>query len=567
MTQVSACKQSLSKAGTSFIQSDRMLTVWGGACCLLLAGVILFTHLNYTLLEPDEGRYAEIPRLMVIHRDYITPKLDGKPYNDKPPLVYWLVALGYQLFGIEAWVGRAVCALAGWLSMVALYLWSCRYLGVRAALLTVLIMCSMLGFIVFSRMLLLDSVLSFLVLVAWLTGHHAIAGEQLRWRWWMVSAIACGLGILAKGPVAAVLVLPMLIAYRWLASDSVRWGWQAGVAYVAVFSLIGLPWYLVMIFTNEGFAAEHFWRHHIRRFLDPYHHKKPFWYYGPAWLVETMPWTGVALLACRYWREWSGPLRFCAASAVWVFAFFSMSSGKLPTYLLPMLALNGLLIAAFLDRCLKQASTTAFPRWLMLGGLGSLIVVIALRGQVAKHFLLHDEHMYDYLVLCVLPICLLLPWRTMPIRWTLSLATVTALFLVTLTVWHVLPDHADQASKGEPSAALAEWGLQHGMPVVAYRGSWQATSFYLQRAELKVYHKEDTQQLVQFIRSQNKVLVLVRPEGDRVSEFVKSLPPDLQVERLFNPSFMSYGLVISKASATANKESDRPLPEPIASRR
>ncbi len=547
---------------------ERRLALVGGSVVLALAALFFFTHLNYTLLEPDEGRYAEIPRLMVLHQEYLTPKLEGKPYNDKPPLVYWLVAAGYHLFGTEVWVGRAVCALAGWLTLVVIYLWSCRTLGVRVGLLAVGVLCTMLGFVVFSRMLLLDSVLSFLVIAGWLAGHHAISGPQLKRRWWMVSAAACGLGVLAKGPVAVVLILPVLFAYRWLDDRSARWGWRAGLSYLSLVALIGLPWYLIMIFTNEGFAAEHFWRHHIRRFLDPVHHKKPLWFYGPAWLVESMPWTGVALLACWQWRSWQGPQRFCAFGSIWLFCFFSASSGKLPTYLLPLLPLNGVIVASFLDRLISlEASSWRWPRWLLAAGLGALIVVIAVRGQVVKHFLLHEEHPDDFLVLLAVPLTVWLLWRNLSPRFTVLLAQGTACFLAGLVVWHVIPDHARQASKGEPSAAMAEWGMQQGLPVVAYRGSWQATSFYLDRAELKVFHQEETGQLIAFLREQPKAMVLLRPEKERLGEFLKALPGELIVERLFNPSAMAYGVVIRNASTTAQQQSDRPVLEPIASRR
>ncbi|HMP61402.1 MAG TPA: glycosyltransferase family 39 protein, partial [Gemmatales bacterium] len=237
--------------------------VWQPLVLALATLLLLFTRLDTVLLEPDEGRYAELPRLMNLSGDYLTPRLEGKPYNDKPPLVYWLIAAAYGLLGTEAAVARAVMALMASATVAATYAWARVHVGPTPAFLAGLVLLTQFGFAGFGRMLLLDSTLAFFVVSGLLAGHHAVAGPRLRWGWWLVAAVCVGLGGLAKGPVAGVLVLPPLLLYRWLDSTSCRWGWRAGMLFVGCAVALTAPWYAAMFLTNESFFSEHVVRHHV----------------------------------------------------------------------------------------------------------------------------------------------------------------------------------------------------------------------------------------------------------------------------------------------------------------
>ena len=309
---------------------------WDALLLLLLAFWILFAQLGSPLMEPDESRYAEIPRLMLRSGDWITPKLQGKPYNDKPPLVYWLIAASYAVFGVSIEAARLVPATAGLLTLIAVYLWSRRYLGRSVANITVLILLTMLGYVAFMRMLLLDGVLTFLVVGSLLAGHHALA-QKRHPGWWLISAILCGLGVLAKGPVAIVLVTPCLFALRWLDRSTTPMRFFDAVWYGIVVLSLAVPWYAVMMLTNEGFGSEHFIRHHLQRFLDPAHHERPFWYYVPSLLLELLPWPLLLVALGQRWRSWTGTERFLMFFSMLCFVFFSIARAKLPTYLLPIL--------------------------------------------------------------------------------------------------------------------------------------------------------------------------------------------------------------------------------------
>jgi 4-amino-4-deoxy-L-arabinose transferase-like glycosyltransferase len=544
-------------AGASPTSGSNALPLWQPALLGLLAGLVLFANLDSVLLEPDEGRYAELPRLMNQSGDYLTPRLGGKPYNDKPPLVYWLIAGSYQLFGTSALSARLVMAVMAATTLLATYAWTYRYLGSSAAFLAGLILCSMLGFVAFGRMLLLDSTLAACVVVGLLSGHHALASGHLRWRWWLLSAFSVGLGGLAKGPVALVLVLPPLLGYRWLDRHSQRWGWQAGLAYLAVVLTLMLPWYLAMLFTNESFFREHVIRHHVMRFLQPYHHRQPFWYYGPAWFAEMLPWSGIALAALGSWRSWTGPLRLVVCAGVFGFVFFSAAAGKLPTYLLPLLPFNAVLCAQALVNGWTSLAATRRHRWLLAAGVIVLIFAVIIRGHIAEHFLNQDPHIFDWLVLVAIPPTLAGLWPRLTPATAFGLLGAAGLWVTALVAWHVIPDHAAQASRGLPAGRLARWADFVGIPVVAYRGSWEAASFYRGREELRVFHFEETSALAEWLRAQPWALVLVRIDEGRLAQLLGLIPPGSEVVRVLGAPSPIRGVLIRQVPAVDDSAGPR----------
>lgn len=536
----------VSEPGTRLIPLLRRSELCQPLVLALVAVLILFTRLDTVLLEPDEGRYAELPRLMNLTGDYLTPRLGGKAYNDKPPLVYWLIAGSYQLLGTSAASARLVMALMALLTVLATYLWARTYLGLTTAFVAGIVLTSMVGFVAFGRMLLLDSTLAACVVAGLFAGHHALAGPRLRWGWWLLAAGCVGLGTLAKGPVAGVLVFPALFVYRWLDPTSCRWGWRPGLTFVAVVLAIMLPWYVVMLLTNDTFFSEHIVRHHVMRFVNPYHHKKPIWFYGPALFVEMLPWSGVGLAALAGWRTWSGPVRLAVFASTFGFLFFSAAGGKLPTYLLPLLPLNAVLVSHALIHSIEDAVQARRQRWLVGLGVASLIVVVAARGHVTQHFFDHDLHPLDWFVLAAVPLTLAGMFARLEPQRGLVLLAGAGIFVVTLAVWHVIPDHADQASRGMPAGEMARWADQAGIPVVAYRGSWEAASFYRGRQELQVFHLEDSAQLASWMTTQERALILVRVHEGRLQQLLELIPPQAQVEKLLGEGESVRGVLVRR---------------------
>src|SRR4051794_16437742 len=126
------------------------------AWLILLPGLLLYPSLSFQLLEPDEGRYAEIGREMLVRGDWVVPHLQGEPYLDKPPLLYWLVVLSYKLSGVHAWSARLVPALAVHGTILLTYLFGRRPLGERAAVRGAILLTLTPGLVGMGRLLVLD---------------------------------------------------------------------------------------------------------------------------------------------------------------------------------------------------------------------------------------------------------------------------------------------------------------------------------------------------------------------------------------------------------------------------
>lgn len=323
---------------------------------LALASVCLASlvpGMNMPLFEPDETRYAEIPREMLAAQDWAVPRLDGKPYFDKPPMLYWLVAATYQALGQEPWLARLVPAGA----MMALVLFTYGFgqttVGTPAAWRASLGLAIAPGIAGMGRLLLMDGVLSLWIILA--QGSLFLGSRGGRWRtgWWLLAAVAAAAGIMTKGPICLILVLVPWTLHRWL-SNQPGLGWRAWTGWWTVVVGLTLPWHIVVALSDGTFLNHYLWEHHVLRFLQPFDHVRGTFFYVPIVLMALfplsllLPFTGSFLLSRRetdrdartsalgYWF-------WCAAVCL---GFFSLSGCKLPTYILPSLAPLALVLGA-----------------------------------------------------------------------------------------------------------------------------------------------------------------------------------------------------------------------------
>src|SRR5262249_5667786 len=157
-----------------------------------------------------------IGREMLESGDWIVPSLHGQPYYDKPPLLYWIITASYHLLGVSEATARLGPALAAWLTVVGVFLFGRRLFGNRAGMACAGALLLMPGFVTVVRLLIIDGLLTCCVCWALLAGHAALTPGPGRWKWWLLSSVACALGILSKGPIAVVLVVPPLALYAGL---------------------------------------------------------------------------------------------------------------------------------------------------------------------------------------------------------------------------------------------------------------------------------------------------------------------------------------------------------------
>ncbi len=322
---------------------------------LLVFAVAWFGTLDYRkLVKPDEGRYAEIPREMVVTGDWLTPRLNGIKYFEKPALQYWATAAAYTAFGQHDWTARLWPALTGFFGVLLAGFVGRRLFGAEAGLLAAVTLATSLLYLAIGHFNTLDMGLTFFLEAAVFGFLLAQSGQR---RWMLVAWAALALAVLSKGIVALVLTGGTLVLYSLLARDLSVWRRLELVRGLPLFLLIAAPWFIAVSLANPEFAHFFFIHEHFERFLTKVHHRyQPAWYFVPVLLIGALPWTTLALQSlARAWRrgeEKSGfaVRRFLALWCVVVFAFFSVSDSKLLSYILPLFPALALLVGDQLTR-------------------------------------------------------------------------------------------------------------------------------------------------------------------------------------------------------------------------
>ena len=326
------------------------------------------------LLEPDEGRYAEIPREMFVSGDWVTPRLNGVKYFEKPALQYWATAAVYSVFGVREWTSRFwSCALA-FLCIPMTYLFarhvygSARIAGAAAAVLAL-----NPYFLIVGQINLLDSALGFFLvasLFAFLRARDAPDGSAEERRWMLITSLALALAVLSKGIVALVLAGGTLVLYLAVRREvlPVR-RWHLAVT-LPLFLLVTVPWFVAVSLRNPEFPEFFFIHEHFARYLtDEADRAGPWWFFLPFVLLAVLPWIA------QVWPATRGLARDSTTwfLAIWcgvVLVFFSVSHSKLPPYIMPMMPALAVLLA---PRIADRPASIRHAAWISCG----LIVTIA----------------------------------------------------------------------------------------------------------------------------------------------------------------------------------------------
>jgi 4-amino-4-deoxy-L-arabinose transferase-like glycosyltransferase len=332
---------------------------------IVVASLLFFCRLHAPLLEPEEARYAEIPRQMLAADRWVVPVMNGQDYLDKPPLHYWLVMASYRLFGVHDWSARRVEGLICVLTVAVVYGWARRIHGVRAAFAAGLVLCLTPEFIYRGRMVGPNGLLALFTTAALAAGNFARLSCPIRWGWWIASGMATGLGTLTKGPVALALVMPPLVIAPLFDRRLARVGVLNWLTFLAVASAVAAPWYFAVAWRCPEFVGYFLWFHNVVRFAAPFDHAKPFWFYLPQLGLGLLPWP--LLLIPRIRERIPALASFAFLAATWGVLFFSLAGSKRPAYLLPVLPPLALAIGCYLRNWSAR-------RWLALGG--SMFVVL-----------------------------------------------------------------------------------------------------------------------------------------------------------------------------------------------
>lgn len=326
-----------------------------GLVLLLLVAILIWcSNLEYRkLVRPDEGRYAEIPREMVATGNWLTPRLNGIKYFEKPPLQYWATAAFYEAFGQHQWTARLWGALTGFAGILLIYLAGLRLFGADAGLYAALVLASSALYTAIGHINTLDMGVTFfmsLSLCGFLLAQRDDASPRENRVWMHVAWAAAALSVLSKGLIGLVLPGAVLVLYSAIQRDFTLWKRLHLGTGLALFFVIAAPWFIAISAASPEFFHFFFIREHFERFLTKvsrrYH---PWWYFVPILIAGMAPWL-VALFDAlpRSWRAEPAkafqPKRFLLIWAVFIYVFFSMSDSKLPSYILPIFPALALLL-------------------------------------------------------------------------------------------------------------------------------------------------------------------------------------------------------------------------------
>ncbi len=320
------------------------------------------------VMIPDETRYAEIPREMMTTGNWVSPHLNGLRYFEKPVLGYWVTGISMQVFGDNAFAMRLPSALSAGLSALALFALLSRFTKRRTtALNAAMIYLSMLGVFLIGTINILDSVFSFLLTAAFVSFYfsHQETDSKKRLAYLLLLGLFCGGAFLAKGFLAFVLLGAVIGPYviwqgRW--QELFTRGWIALLAAIVVIA----PWAILVHLQEPEYWHYFFWEEHVKRFAsEDAQHGEPVWYYLMFLPLLTLPWIAQLPMALKNLlvnedgdEQGTGKeselLKYSILWFLMPFIFFSISRGKLPTYILPCLAPLAVILAAGIENYLSD---------------------------------------------------------------------------------------------------------------------------------------------------------------------------------------------------------------------
>jgi 4-amino-4-deoxy-L-arabinose transferase-like glycosyltransferase len=369
------------------------------AAWLLIAAFLSFAWfaaLDTRVLEhPDEGRYAEIAREMAVTGDWLTPRLNGLKYFEKPPLQYWFTAAAYRLLETDEWTTRLAPAAGGFMTIIAVGVTLGALATPLAGALASLVMASFVMSIGMSHFASLDAFFTgwlTLAMCAFLRAQQASLRPSSSRNFMLLTYAALAAATLTKGPVALVIAGGTLFWYSLATRDFGPWRRLHLAPGLALYFVLTAPWFVLVSRANPEFAEFFFIHEHVERFLTTEHNRSgPIWYFVPIFGFGVMPWLFVwAATFVRSWRDstrdangfdWG---RFCMIWALVVFVFFSLSGSKLPSYILPEFPAIAMLLGRELERMRPRTLWWLSLPQLVLSAAFLLFVLLSYHTIVAR---------------------------------------------------------------------------------------------------------------------------------------------------------------------------------------
>ena len=508
---------------------------WAAFAAFLLFGIVYLGSLTSpALLDDADASHSEAAREMFARGDYVTLHINGVRYLEKAPLIYWLVAFGFRVFGVGELAVRLPSALAMFLLMLLAYRWSRRAFSERVGIYAALFIASTVGFYLFSRILIPEALLSLLIAAALWFFLTALEPDAGAWRWYAgYSSVA--LAVLAKGLIGMIFVGAIMFAFVVLTGDWRRWREFRLFSGTLLFLLIAAPWHLLAGYRNKGFFWFYFVNEHFLRFLGrryPKDYSKlPAYLYWTLHLAWLFPWSMYFPLVLKdSWQKLRSQVavaRFDARSRLlfWLWSgiilvFFAFSTNQeyytFPAYF-PLIVLLAVAVSSsevdeagskrsawLIGATALVAIASVISGCLLVAGLWSsrhLPFVPDIGTVLAKHDLANDtlsmSHMLDLsgesfaalrLPAILAAIAFLLgPLTSLILRWKRRSWAATWTMAVTMTVFlfaaHIALQRFEPYLSSKPLAQKIAPELQANDRVMIYGDQSFGSSllFYLQR--------------------------------------------------------------------------------------
>ncbi len=477
----------------------------------MVAVVLFFAGLGgLPLLEPDEGRNAEVAREMLVTGDWITPHFDNLTYLDKPVVFFWLVAASFRVWGTSEWAARIPSALMALATMLLTWILARRMFDDSTGFRAGVILATSPLTMALSRLVTFDMALTFFLTLA-MASFWIGENQEVRSAWLdMLMFGAMGVATITKGPVGFVLPLLSILAYQTVRGrlrdlKRLRWGLGLGV-----FLAIALPWFIAVSLRNPDFPRYALWQESLQRFATA-QARRPgsFGYYVPVYLAGFFPWSFFLLFAgwdrIKRWRELrqdtQKSVAFLLAWTGVILVFFSISRSKLPAYFLPAIIPLSILMAQVWVEVGSLESARP-PDWLTAGfasvlGVGLLVALVphlsllgTMQSRIEKKIqpsvvaLMKPSLLYSGLILVALAII----GRNLAARLRASALSAASFALLALTVpllvlrW-IVPLKAYAATVS--SRRLADTiraSPEKDLPVYGYFYFRTSLPFYLRRS-------------------------------------------------------------------------------------
>ena len=369
---------------------------------IVFAAALLYVLGVRTLVPPDEGRYAEMAREMFASGDWITTRLNGIKYFEKPPLQTWMNALSFQLSGVGEWQARLWTGLCGLLGVVVTGIAGRRVFGARIGFYAALVLGSSFYWVACSQANSLDMSLASMMTLALcglLVAQRGDATSSEQRNWMLLCWAGMALAVLSKGLIGLVLPGAVLVLYSVFARDLRIWTRLHLVKGLLLFLLIAAPWFVLVALKNPEQPHFFFIHEHFDRFLKTEHHREaPWWIFFALIAAGSLPWLGVLAQSLAL-----GARRFSDADAdadsgkpgafrprlllfIWVVfitLFFTKSNSKLPGYIVPVFPALALLVAVYLDVGTRRSRMLTAGLGALLGA--GLLAFVPFMERLAKH--------------------------------------------------------------------------------------------------------------------------------------------------------------------------------------